>query len=245
MEILFVIDSLNNLDNKINLLKAFEADIRFFVDAKLAPQLVKNKYIINHIVAIYNKNVNITIDRYIKQDTYTPTSTLLYYSSADLNVKMIDNIRENLKLHPNVIYVKKRLSLWDKFKLWFYDKFIGLIFGIKDEYASTKLQYFNDEMMVAFRNSSFKNHIFKFINAQTIELEKAESKSYYINPGFNKNYLYNPIALCLILICYVVLERFFKLPFVVYFFVIALIVSVLFVTVVMIINNTFNKRYKK
>ena len=245
MEILFVIDSLNNLDNKINLLKVFDADIKFFVDAKLAPKLVGDKYIINRTVAIYNKNVNITIDKYIKQTSYVPDATLLYYASADLNVKIIDSIRENIKLNPNVIYIKKRLSLWDKFKLWFYDKFIRLIFGVKDEYASTKLQYFNDEMMVEFRKSSFKNHIFSFINAQTIELEKSESESYYARPGFNKNYLYNPIALCLILICYVVLERFFKLPFVVYFFVIALIISVLFVTVVMIINNTFNKRYKK
>lgn len=245
MEILFVIDSLNNLDNKINLLKAFDADIKFFVDAKLAPQLVKNKYIINHIIAIYNRNVNITIDKYIKQSTYTPTATLLYYASANLDTKLINNIRENLKLKPDVIYVKKRLSLWDKFKLWFYDKLIRLIFGVKDEYASTKIQYFSDEMMGEFSKSSFKNHIFSFRNAQTIELEKSESESYYARPGFNKNYLYNPIALCLILICYVVLERFFKLPFVVYFFVIALIISVLFVTVVMIINNTFNKRYKK
>lgn len=245
MEIFFVIDSLNNLDNKINLLKAFDANIRFFVDAKLAPQLVRNKYIVNRIVAIYNRKVNVTIDKYIRSNKYAPTETLLYYASADLNTKIIDSIRENLKLRPDVIYVKKRLSVWDKFKLWFYDKLIRLIFGVRDEFASTKLQYFSGEMMVEFINSNFKNHIFSFINAQTIELEKEESVSYYTKTGFNKNYLYNALALCVILMCYVILERFFKLPFVVYFFVIALIFSVVFVTVVMIINNTFNKRYKK
>jgi len=245
MEILFVVDKLEDIEKKISLLDSFGADIKFFVNSKHVAKLVKNKYILERIVAIYNKNVDITIDKYLKADEYKPTETLLYYSSAKLTAEMVDMIRENLKLNPDTIYIKKKFSIWDKVKLWFYHKFIKLIFGINDEYASVKLQYFSTNIMGALAETNFRNHIFQVSNSLNIEIPKGEEKTFYDNYKFNKNCLYNLIAICVILICYVVLERFLVLPFWVYLLVIALILATIINLIIFITVGAFDCRYKK
>jgi len=54
MEILFVVDKLEDIEKKISLLDSFGADIKFFVNSKHVAKLVKNKYILERIVAIYH-----------------------------------------------------------------------------------------------------------------------------------------------------------------------------------------------
>lgn len=218
MEILFIVDSIKDIDKKIALLEPLGADIKFFVDAKNVAKLTRKKRVVAHISAIYNNNINATIDKYLKDENYKPCATVIYYSSAELTVEIVNQIRQQLQLNPDTIYVKKKLSLWNRFKMWFYHKVIRFIFGANDAYASVKLQYFSADLMEAFVATSFKNHIFNINNSVSIELSKDKEKSYYNKVKFNKNYLYNPIAFCLILICYVVMEKFLNLPFWLYFF---------------------------
>lgn len=245
MEILFIVDTVKDIERKISLLENLGEDIKFFVYSKCVTKLVGNKEVLDKIVAIYNKNVNVTIDKYLNSKDYVPTQTLLYYASAELTAELVDNIRENLKLNPSTIYVKKKFSFWDKFKFWFYKKIIKLIFGIEDECASVKVQYFSTKLMEVLAKTNFKNHIFSIPKALNIELKKEDAKSYYNRTKFDKNYLYNPIVFCLILICYVVLERFLDLSFWVYFLVIALLLATIVNLLVMIVKNTFDCRYKK
>ena len=216
MEILFIVDSIDDIERKISLLDVFGADIKFFVNSKYVADIVKNKFIVNRAVAIYKHNVNTTLDKYLKATTYKPTSTILYYSSAELTTEIIDKIRDNIQFNPHTIYIKKKFNWWSKIKLWFYKKIIKLIFGVNDEFASIKLQYFSAELMDAFVQTNFKNHIFTVPGAVTIELNNGKDKTYYNKPKFNKNYLYNPIILCLILICYVLLEKFAVLGIFIY-----------------------------
>ena len=245
MEILFIVDSLQDIERKISLMDGLGADIKFFVNSKYVAKIINNKFIVDRVKAIYNNNVNKTIDKYLKSDSYKPTPTLLYYSSANLTHEILNKIRENLQFNPTVVYVKKKFGWWSKFKNWFYQKLINAIFGLNDEMASIKLQYFNADLMKLFAQTNFKNHVFSIPNSLSIELSKDEEKTYYSKPKFNKNYLYNPIVMCLILICYVVLEKFFALPFVVYFLVAGLLLVTIINWIVMVIKNNFDIRYKK
>lgn len=245
MEIFFVIDSIENIEHKISLLEGISDNIKFFVDAKLVPKLLNNKYIVTRVVSIYNKNVNVTIDKYIKSERYNLQNTLLYYASADIDLNIVEDIRERLKAKPDVIYVKKKLNAWKRFKLWFYQKFTKFIFGVPDEYASIKLQYFSAEVMSVLMESGFKNHIFTFPEAHTITIDEKKSQTYYTKPNFNKNLLYNPIVMCVILMAYVVVEKFFKLKFWMYLFVILSLITVIACWCVMAIKNKFDTRYKK
>ena len=245
MEILFVVDTVKDIDRKISILEEVSYQIKFFVKSDCVSDILKSKSIVKRVVAIYKNNVNVTIDKYIKMDKYEPQPTLLYYASAEITPDVINNIREQLKLNPDVVYVKKKLNLWQKLKRWVYQKFIKTIFGINDEFASIKLQYFSADLMSACVETSFKNHIFSVPNALNIELDKEEGKTYYNKPKFNKNYLYNPIVMCLILICYVAMETLFKLPFWAYLLFIVLILATIINWLVMVVKNTFDTRYKK
>lgn len=245
MEVLFVVDKIEDLDKKISIFDDLGMDIKFFVSSKLVANLINNKYVVDRIVAIYKNNVNITIDKYLKAETYKPTQTILYYSSAELSLEKLEQIREKLKIDPTVLYVKKKFTFWDKFKQWFYQKLVKLIFGIHDAFASVKLQYFSAEVMGIFVQTNFKNHIFALPNSVSIELEKGEEKTYYDKPKFRAITLYNPIVICLILICYVVLEKFLALPFWSYFLVVALLLATIINWIVMVIKHSFDARYKK
>ena len=245
MEILFVVDSEKDIEQKISLLEVLGTEIKFFVNSKCAVKLVKNKYVMDRIVSMYSNNVNESIDKYFKSPEYKPTATLVYFASAELNSQIVNNLRENLQLKPETIYIKKKLSWWGKVKLWFYQKITHLIFGVKDEYASTKLQYFSKDVVEVLVETSFKNHIFTIPDATTIQIDEQAQNSYYDKPKFNKNCLYNPIAFCLILICYVVLERFLSLPFWVYFLVVALLLVTIINLIIMIVVGVFDKRYRK
>lgn len=245
MEIFFVIDTLDNIEHKISLLEGFGDNIKFFVDAKLVPKILGNKYIVTRVVSIYNKNVNVTIDKYIRSAKYQLQDTLLYYASADLDLNIVEDIRERLKAKPEVIYVKKKLNSWNRFKLWFYQAFIKFIFGVTDEYASTKLQYLSADTMRMLIENGFKNYIFSMSEAHAITLDDKKAATYYTKPKFNKNLLYNPIAMCIVLMGYVALEKFFKLQFWMYLFVILSIITVISCWCVMAIKTRFDTRYKK
>ena len=245
MEILFVVDSVEGLEHKIELLEPLSSDIKFFVRSDLVPSMIKKKKIVKQIVAMFSKNVNITIDKYLRADAYKPTDTLVYYSSVELTAEMVNAIRDRLVLKPSTIYVKKKLNWWGRVKLWCYNKLVHLLFGCEDAYASTKLQYFSADIMTLLKDAGFKNHIFAIPGAVSVELEQGKEKSYYAKPKFNKNYLFNPIAFCFVLICYVLLEKFFKLPFWTYLLFILLLITVVINTFAMIIKDVLDTRYKK
>ena len=108
MEILFIVDNADDINKKISLFENLSDNIKFFVDAKLVGKVARNKQVSKNTIAIYNGNLNATIDNYIKSKDYTPTPTLLYCSSAQLSSNMVEEIRNNLMLKPHVIYAKKK-----------------------------------------------------------------------------------------------------------------------------------------
>ena len=120
MEILFIIDQVEDLDKKIKLLEPLSSDVKFFVQSDIVPKLIRKKKIVKQIVAMYSKNVNITIDKYLRQENYNPTDTLIYYSSAELTAEMVNAVRERLEFKPDTIIFKKNLNWWGRTKLWFY-----------------------------------------------------------------------------------------------------------------------------
>lgn len=245
MDILFVIDSIKNLDKKISLITDnFGNNIKFFVHAKLVADIAKNKFIATNTIAIYNKNVNVTIDKYIKSANYTPTNTLLYYSSADIDSTILNEMRDKIILNPSTIYVKKHFNLFKKCWVWIYNKIVKTVFGMYDEYASIKLQYISENVMRSLIDVKFRNHIFTISESTSIQIDKSKASSFYDMPKFQKSYLINCIVFVLALMGYVVLEKFFKLRFWMYFMIIAVLLAIIISFIVLIVKAILDIRYK-
>ena len=93
--------------------------------------------------------------------------------------------------------------------------------------------------------ADFKNHIFSIPESQTIIIDAKRAESYYTKSKFNKKTLLNPMAMCIILMGYVLLEKFFKLPFWTYFLVVSLLIGAAVSWAAMVIKYRFDTRYKK
>lgn len=246
METLFIVDSLKDLDKKISIITDnFGDKIKFFANSKLITKLSKHKAVISNLVSIYSDKINDTIDNYIKSKEYVPQDTIIYFSSAKLDNELVQEMRERLQYNPITVYVKKKLNWFGKIKLWFYNKLIKLVVGMEDKFASVKFQYINTELMSALKQTKFRNHLFAIPDADEIELEKEQAKTFYYKPKFSKNYLYCPIIFCLVLIAYVILETFVKVQFWMYFLVILSLVAIIVSTFMLIIKNVFDTRFKK
>lgn len=246
MEILFIVDSLKDIDKKISIITDnFGENIKFFVSSKLIAKLSTNKKVMAGLKSIYGFSVNDTINQYVQAKEYAPQDTILYYSSADLNNELAEQMREAIQFAPPTVYFKKQLNWFGKFKVWCYNKLVKAIIGMEDEFASVKFQYMNVEFMSELAQTSFKNHILSLPDTEKVELDKEQSKSFYDKVGFNKKFLYCPIAICLLLIGYVLLEAFVKVKFWMYLFVILILVAIVVSTCMFAIKNVFDKRYRK
>lgn len=246
MEILFIVDSLVDLDKKITLFEqSVDAKFKFFVDSKLATQVMHNKFIMSNLVSIYSESINNSVDKYVKSESYKPDDTLIYYSSADIDKFLLDKMLYNIRKQPNIVYVKKTLTWWDKIKLWFYSTVLKLLFGANDEYASLKLQYINRNLMENVVKTKFANRIFSVENAQVIELSHDKVKSHYFRLSLKSYHFWNAFALCLILIAYVMVEAFFNLAFWMYLLIAILILSVIIDEIILLVKEAFDNRLKK
>lgn len=246
METLFIVDSLKDIDKKISIIMDnFGEDIKFFVSSKLVAKISTNKVILGGLKSIYGASVNDTITQYIKSKDYTPQDTILYYSSAELDFELAEQMREAIKFAPPTVYFKKHLNWFGGFKVWCYNKIVKSIVGMNDEFASTKFQFMNAELMGELAQTSFKNHILSLPDTEKVELSKEQSKSFYDKVGFNKNFLYCPIAICLVLMAYVILEAFVKVKFWMYLSVILILVAIVVCTGIFSIKAVFDKRYRK
>lgn len=246
MEILFVIDSLDDLDKKIELFnQTFEAKFKFFVDSKIATKVMKNKFVMSNIVSIYSGDAAETIEKYVKQSNYLPEETVVYYSSAEIDKHLLDDMLLKITKRPKMVFIKKTFSWWDKVKFYFYSLIIKWLFGSVDEYASVKLQYINKNLMKAAVETRFMNRVFSVENAEIVELDKQKVKSHYLKLDFSKYHILNAIIFCLVLIAYIVLEAFFKLQFWVYLLMLISILSIVICEIIFISKEMFDKRLKK
>ena len=246
MEILFVIDSVKDLESKIELIRSsFECDIKFFVNAKLASKVIKSKYIVEKMVAVYNKSVNITFDKYVREEKYVPQPTTIYHSSASINIQLINKLKDNIRFNPTTVYVKGKFNWFKNLLVKLYQKTIKLIFGMADEYASCKLQYISEDVIQELIATKFRNHIFSIRDGFMIECDKDEVEGLYNKIKFQKYNIYNMIVFCVALIGYVLIEKFFQLRFWMYLLIIAIILAIIVSQIVLYCKNVFDERFKK
>ncbi len=241
MQTFFVIDDTKNLNKKIDwIINNIGDDIRFFVKTNLYTHTASNQMVMNNLAGVYKDNEILKIDEYIHSDKYPSCDNVfLYYSSVELDEKLLTEIREKAVCGYDSVFVRPKRNWWSRFTDWMYQKMAKFMFNVEDSCCSPKIQYMSKEFVEHLKETTFCNHIFAVRKKAIIEVADKEQKS-TLNPKitFNKYYLYDILALILILAGYVVLETFLKLPFFVYF---ALVLSVILAVVIALMIGCFSK----
>jgi len=248
MQIFFVVDELKGLDEKIDVLsRVFDANFKFFVPTKMFTKINDNKFVLENLAGLYERNVNKKIDEYIKSEKFALSDVLLFYSSANISMEILKVIESKIKYRYDSIYLAKQSGAVSNFFKKIYSKIIGWMFKVDDAMCYTKVQYLSQNFMQHLIDSYFNNHIFKVNNGTVIELENKKEEKNNLNNKFKlKKYnICNLIVFFIILIIYLILANLFNLQFYVHFLFIMLILFEIAMAIMLIIHNIFSVRYQK
>lgn len=247
MQVFFVVDSLDNLDEKIVMIEnCFNTDIRFFVKTDLYTQICTNASLLERLAGVYESNEVKKIDEYIKSNRYEADNVVLFYSSAKVTQEMIKEVIKKIKYGYDTISFTKSRNKIANFFLSLYVKIGKFIFGCEDSLCYHKFMFMSKKVVEYLIATKFNNHIVKFENSVQIELiDKGVIKTMKEKTNVASYNIWNVIFLLSLIIFYVVAEVFFDLRFYMYFgFVVFIIMSIL-LGVMLAIHNIFEIRYKR
>jgi len=246
MQILFVIDDLKEIDDKISLFETYiKGDFKFFVDISLYSKIADNKFVIENLAGVFEDYPSSKIDEYIKSDKFKLSDCIVYYSSMKITVDLIKKFNDKIGYQYNSVTVKQKFNFFQKVFNWIYDKCIKFIFREKDELSSNKLQYMSKTLMQDLIDTRFNNRIFEIENSVFLDCEDKEIVKTMKNKFKLKKYnLFNMIFLVSLISVYVLTEALFKLPFWAYILFIFFSLTSIFLIFLLISYNIFELRYE-
>lgn len=243
MQTFFVIDSIKDLDKKVNLIiNNIGDDIKFFVKASLYTKITHNAFVLKNIVGAYKNNEKRKIDEYLQSSNCVLDSTILYYSSVDIDTALLVKLREKSKAGYDSVFVKSKQNIFQKFGDWIYKTFAMFMYRVSDANCSPKLQAMSKAFMEYLQATTFCNHILEV--KYKIVLEVGKNTSLTPKVKFNKYYLYDLIGFFALILGYILLEAFFNLRFFVYFAIVLGTILAIIVALMIACFSKFNARSK-
>jgi hypothetical protein len=199
MKVIYVIDSVTDINSKIQLLQnRFGKDIYYVVKANFVKIFQTYGYQIN---AIYTKNLPEVVHTMLaKSDEIDDVVYLFSSLKIDDNIlnRFISAIQANSR---KVVNVCPNYSFFEQMSNAAYNVYVKALFKNKDNLASAKMQYLPKEFVMEILASHFGNKLFEINPAYCKELyfeDKEFNNNLKTKTGFNKNLLV-PIILALTL----------------------------------------------
>lgn len=245
MKIFFVVDSIDSIGDKLDILKKTypKASICFFVKDKYYEMYKTDQFVQKRLISIYKKSPNEQIELYIKNGAVE--ESLVLYSSAYLDEKMILDMQQRIANGSKAIFFKCEES--NTFGAWLrnvYAKLTLLIFGAKDCYASTKLQYISAEVMEVLKLTKFKFRLFSSITKDFsfVYFDNKKKKQMYDKIVWNKSIYFIVATFAIILGAFVTLEILFDLHFLILFSFVVISLALIFVLIIMLAKSVLDSR---
>lgn len=244
MKVVFVVDSIKDLNKKINMMQShFGNDIIFVVKANLAKLFGTYGHFAS---AIYNNNlakvVHFTLAR------LEISSVVMYYSSCEINNPLLDAFSAKIADGSKVVNVVPTYNAFEQFCNSIYNIYVKTIFKNNDSLASPKLQFLPQKFVEELLSTHFGNKLFETPVELTQNLEtnnKQINASLKIKPTFNK-YAIIPLIIALATTaCLIMALAFWGGKYLVVFVFVLLYVLNIFLTIVLQCKNFFDSRFLK
>lgn len=245
MKIVYVVDSITNFYQKVDLIRnRFGNNIYYVVKASLMPIFSSYGMVAN---AIYSTDSSKVIHQMLIRCNDIEDVVVCYASlnfDNDLLNSFITAIGEKQKI---VSLMPKYNSFENIFHLT-YNSYVKTIFKIKDSMVSPKLQFLPQAFVEELLNSHFGNRLFEvndnFRKEINIE-DKKLNKSAKIHLNFNKNFIIPIIVALTILALFFIGLSYIESVFFVIVGFIALILLDVTLTFIFIFKQYFDKRFLK
>jgi len=171
MKVVCVVDSITDLNKKVEMLKLhFGNNIIFVVKASLEPIFRTFNYTTN---AVYDKNLAKIIHLTLLKDD--PTDIVVYYTSLKFDNKLINDFVAKIGTKSKIVYLMPQYNGFEKFCLSAYNVYVKSLFKNNDCLASPKLQFLPEAYVINLLNTHIGNKLFT-MPTEVVTSIKTENK---------------------------------------------------------------------
>lgn len=157
MRVVYVVDSITDLNKKITLLKTrFVEDIVFVVRADLVELFKTYGYNPN---AIYYKNLSKVVHSTLAR--LNLDDTVICYASLKLDNNLLNNFVNNIGDKSKVVSLEPQYNIFEKFCNATYNIYVKSLFKLKDSMSSPKLQFLPATFVDELLYSHISNRLFE------------------------------------------------------------------------------------
>ncbi len=172
MKVIYIVDSISDLNNKINLLRMkFGENIFYVVRADLV-DLFKTYNYIPH--AIYYNNLTKVVHNFLlKQEV---SDIVVYYSSLKLNNELLTKFTNSIGNKMKIVSLSPKYNVFEQICNSVYNVYVKSLFKTTDSMVSNKLQFIPQHFLIELLNSHLGNRLFEISQEHTksITLENPE-----------------------------------------------------------------------
>ncbi len=213
MKVIFVVDSVDKLNSKVDLFKThFGNEINFVVKANLVPLFNTFGYGVN---AVYVKNLA-TVIHYLVARMGT-ADVVVYYSSFDISAAFLSKFAGAIGDKSKVVNVMPKYNVWERMGNGIYNSYVKSLFKLNDSLATPKLQFLPEAFVEELLSTHMGNKLFNVEESHVKNIyieDKQINKTAKIKPKFNKFNLIPIIAALFVTALLVMCLGLFKFNFV-------------------------------
>ena len=197
MKIVYVIDSISNLNHKINLLTTkLGSNIVYVVKADLVQLFKTYGYQPN---AIYHKNLTKVIHNLLLKSNVE--DIIICYSSLKFDNSLLTKFTNSIGNKQKIVSIMPKYNTFEQMCNATYNVYVKSLFKTKDSLVSPKLQFIPSSLAIEFLSTHLGNRLFELDGnlVTTISIENQEiNKSMKVKtPALKFNLLAIIIALVL------------------------------------------------
>ena len=244
MKIVYVVDCVSELTQKINLIKnRFGNNILYVVRADLVELFKTYGFIPN---AIYYKNLTSIIHTMLLKTEVE--DLLICYSSLKFDDKLLTKFINTIGTKTKIVSLMPQYNVIEQVCNSAYNVYVKSLFKVKDSLVSPKLQFIPQELSINLISSHLGNRLFEIEPemCKNISVENAEiNKSMKTKTPVLK---YNLIACLIALVLTIGLITsivWFKPHFLIIFAFIILYILDIMLTIILHCKNKFDRRFLK
>lgn len=247
MKIVFVVDSITELNNKINLFKnRFGDNISFVVRADLVELFKTYGFTPN---AIYYNNLTKIIETFLINEFQNDVEdVIIYYSSLKINDILLTKFISSIGNKTKFVNLTPKYNMFERMCNSAYNVYVKSMFKLEDSLSSPKLQFIPSDFMFDLLSSHLGNRLFKYEETFVKEIhvedeEITKSMKVKINPL--KNWLLCAIIALVITIGLIATIAYFKVNFILIFVFSILYILDFILTLMFLCKAKFDKRFLK
>lgn len=244
MRVVYIIDSITDLNKKISLLKLkFGDNINFIVRADLETLFRTYNYQPN---AVYYNNLSIVLHSFLSK--LNIDDTIICYSSLMIDSVLLDKFIVNIADKSTMVSLMPTYNAFEQICNSTYNIYVKSLFKTEDSLYSAKLQFLPSETVTHLIDSHIGNRLFKAFNEQSkvvYTTDKEQNKSTKTKSHPLKQILLACIIALLITVGLLSSIAYYKVSYIIILLCSILYILDIILTIIFICKSKFDRRFLK